>query len=104
MKIEELTNNEKRKEFLEKYTEWDLWLYVPEVSEWYYKYPLPDGSMIIVKETEHTKGDNWWKKEERGGYYVTTEYYLMEGDWKRFADCKKSNTQVVDYLRVMRGR
>nr|DAZ65986.1 MAG TPA: hypothetical protein [Caudoviricetes sp.] len=103
MKIEELTNNEKRKEFLEKYTEWDLWLDVPAVSERYYKYLLPDGSMIIVKETEHTKGDDWWKKEERGGYYVTTEYYLLAGDWKRFSDCKKSKTQVVDYLREMRG-
>lgn len=44
----------------------------------------------MIKETEHTKGDDWWKKEERGGYYVTTEYYLLKGNWKRFADCKQS--------------
>lgn len=72
---------------------------MPDVSERYYEYPLPDGSMIVIKETEHTKGDAWWKKEERGGYYVTTEYYLLKGNWKRFADCKQSKTQIIEYLK-----
>lgn len=99
MELKELTNNQKRKEFLEDYTGWDIWLDVPDVSERYYKYPLPDESMIVIKETEHTKGNDWWKKEERGGYYVTTEYYLLEGNWKRFADCKQSKTQIIEYLR-----
>ena len=99
MTLNELTNNQKRKEFLDKYTGWNLWLAVPEVSEKYYSYPLPDNTMIIVKETERAKGDDWWKKDERGGYYVTTEYYLLEGDWKRFADCKKSMTQIIEHER-----
>ena len=99
MQLKELTNNQKRKEFLEDYTGWNLWLYVPQVSEKYYLYPLPDNTMIVDKETEHTKGNDWWKVEERGGYYVTTEYYLLEGDWGRFADCKKSKTQIVEHLR-----
>ena len=42
MQLKELTNNQKRKEFLEDYTGWNLWLYVPQVSEKYYLYPLPD--------------------------------------------------------------
>lgn len=85
------------------YTGWNLWLIVSEVSEKYYSYPLPDNSMIVVKETEHTKGDSWWKEDDRGGYYVTTEYYLLEGDWERFADCKKSKTQIIEHLReIMR--
>ena len=97
MKLKDLTNNQKRKEFLEDYTGWNLWLAVPQVSEKYYN------SMIVVKETEHTKGDDWWKKEERGGYYVTTEYYLLEGAWERFADCKKSKTQIVEHLREVKA-
>ena len=64
MELKELTNNQKRKEFLEDYTGWDIWLDVPDVSERYYEYPLPDGSMIVIKETEHTKGDDWWKCQE----------------------------------------
>ena len=99
MKLSELTNNQKRRDFLEDYSSWNLWLNVPEVNEKYYSYPLPGNTMIIAKETEHTKGDDWWKKEERGGYYVTTEYYLLEDDWERFADCKKSMTQIIDHLR-----
>ena len=99
MKLSDLTNNQKRKEFLKDYTGWNLLLAVPQVSEKYYSYLLPDNTMIVVKETEHTKGDDWWKEEERGGYYVTTEYYLLEGDWERFADCKKSITQIIDHLR-----
>lgn len=57
MQLKELTNNQKRKEFLEDYTGWNLWLYVPQVSEKYYLYPLPDNTMIVAKETEHTKGN-----------------------------------------------
>lgn len=99
MKLSDLTNNQKRREFLKDYTGWDFLLDVPIVSEKYYSYPLPDNTIIVVKETEHTKGDDWWKKDECGGYYVTTEYYLLESDWKRFADCKKSMTQIIEHLR-----
>ena len=51
MELKDLTNNQKRRDFLEDYTGWNLWLVVPEVSEKYYSYPLPDNTMIIVKET-----------------------------------------------------
>lgn len=103
-KLSDLTNNQKRREFLEDYTGWDSLFKVPIVSEKYYSYPLPDNTIIVAKETEHTKGDDWWKKDERGGYYVTTEYYLLEGDWKRFADCKKSKTQIIEHLREIKIR
>lgn len=103
MKLSELTNNQKRKEFLDSYTGWNLWLDAPEVSEKYYSYPLPDNTTIIVKEAEHTKGDDWWKKDERGGYYVTTQYYLLKGDSERFADCQKSMTQIIDHLRGLKS-
>lgn len=104
MKLSDLTNSQKRRDFLEDYTGWDFLLDVPIVSEKYYSYPLPDNTIIVAKETEHTKGDDWWKKDERGGYYVTTEYYLLEGDWKRFADCKKSKTQIIEHLREIKIR
>ena len=29
-------------------------------------------------------------------------YYLLEGDWKRFADCKKSMTQIIEHLKEVR--
>lgn len=103
MKLSESTNNRKRREFLDSYIGWNLWLDVPEVSEKYYSYPLPDNTTIIVKETEHTKGDSWWKEDERGGYYVTTEYYLLEDYKERFADCKKSMTQIIDHLRGLKS-
>ncbi len=38
MELKELTNNQKRKEFLEDYTGWDIWLDVPDVSERYYEF------------------------------------------------------------------
>ena len=51
MQLKDLTNNQRRKEFLEDYTGWKLWLVVPEVNEKYYSYSLPDNSMIIATET-----------------------------------------------------
>ena len=58
MKLSDLTNNQKRRDFLEDYTVWDFLLEVPIVSEKYSSYPLPDNTIIVVKETEHTKGDD----------------------------------------------
>ena len=52
--------------------------------------------MIVIKETEHTKGDDWWKKEEtRRDITLQRNIYLLKGNWKRFADCKQSKTQII---------
>ena len=103
MKLSELTNNQKRRDFLGDYPSWNLWLNVPEVREKYYSYPLPDNTTIIVKETEHTKDISLWNEDERDGYYVTIEYYLLEDYKERFADCKKSMTQIIDHLRGLKS-
>lgn len=38
MKLSDLTNNQKRRDFLEDYTGWDFLLEVPIVSEKYYSH------------------------------------------------------------------
>lgn len=62
----------------------------------YYADPNNMGFTLVIDKGRKDKDG---KKEERGGYYVTTEYYLLKGNWKRFADCKQSKTQIIEYLR-----
>lgn len=45
-----LKNNEQRKKFLETYETWPVWFEVPQASEIYYRFDLPDGSSIVVCE------------------------------------------------------
>lgn len=101
--LKELTNNEKREQFLDSYKDWELWIQVFELDEKYYRYILPTFAQVVVKEIEHRHAKDYWIEEKRGEKYVTTEYYLIEDTRNCFADCKSSKSQIIEYLRKHRN-
>jgi len=44
------SNDKKRREFLETYKDWGVWLTTPELELVYYRYQLSDGTIIIAME------------------------------------------------------
>jgi hypothetical protein len=46
-------NTDKRREFIRNYSEWGVWLTVPELGLTCYKYDLPDGGRILAMEYQH---------------------------------------------------
>ena len=96
-----LKNNEMRRNFIEDYTKWPVWFAVPETSETYYRYNLPDGSSIIVCSYKtYQKWKEQYTDEEPDT--IRERYYLLTKDDKYLNDCNTSMTVLIDHLRSLR--
>lgn len=99
-----LKNNEQRKEFIDGYQAWPVWIETKETGEKYYKHDLPDGNSFVVKVYYHRCFDftiNTGNIEERyhdgwGG----EEYYLLK-EGKHFRDCLTNRSWLVQHLKEM---
>lgn len=85
-----LKNKEEREAFLNDYQKWPVWCRNTYTEETFYRYDLPDGSAIIVKEYPYTS----WKGESEG-----KEKYLLKPDTKHFADGKTNITALIEHLK-----
>jgi len=67
-------NNDKRQAFLKAYKEWGVWFTTPELDLTFYRYQLPDKTVIIAMEHKYQTYINYKEgyKWEDGGirYYV----------------------------------
>ena len=102
MELKELTNNQKRKEWLESYRNWPVWFAVKEADETYYRYDLPDGCSIVVKEYKQWRDpESWYVQEVMNGdsVAINKSYFLLTPDYHFLADCKSSETQIINHLR-----
>lgn len=95
--LPQLKNNDQRKKFLETYETWPIWFEVPQASEVYHRFDLPDGSSIVVCEYHHYCE---WKK--RYGENPETTYhkeYLLRPGYKYLHDCEANQTALVEHLK-----
>ena len=111
MELKELTNNQKRKEWLESYRDWPVWFTVKEAEETYYRYDLSDGYSVVVKEYKqwydpeswYVQEESWYVQEIRNGapVVINKSYFILTPDYHFLADCKSSETQIINHLRFM---
>lgn len=98
-----LKNNDQRKAFLENYQTWPIWFQVPEASETYHRYNLPDGSSIVICEYLYYAE---WKKRYNNESPDTagTREYLLKPGYHYLQDCKTNTSALVEHLKnVMKG-
>ena len=93
-----LKNNDQRKEFLNKYQAWPVWFEVPEASEVYYRFDLPDGSSIVI--CEYRMWLSWKERysDENPDSTGIREYLLRPG-YHYLEDCKTNTTALVEHLK-----
>ncbi len=105
-----LKNNDQRKEFIDNYTNWPLWIDQTLTGERYYRYDFNDIVAIVVKVScRHA-----WKdyKPSKSCEYGCEEYYLLgissnygqstmfEIDCgKTFYECSTNKSALVDFLK-----
>lgn len=99
--LPDLKNNDQRKEFLDGYASWPIWLESKETGERYYRYDL-QGAAFVVKVYYHQVFDaaieaKRWEDRFRPGW-GSEEYYLIE-EGKYFKDCQTNRSCLVDYLK-----
>lgn len=92
-----LKNEKERKKFLKGYQEWPVWFQVPQASEVYYRYDLPDGYSIVVCEYRYYL--EWMEKEVTGDpEQVGIRIYLLTPGYKYLYNCRSNETAVLKHL------
>lgn len=97
-----LKNNDQRKEFIDNYMNWPLWLETKETGERYYRYEFDNGTAFVVKVYYHrcfdyaAVTDNF--EDRYSNRYGSEEYYLLI-DGKFFKDCLTNKTALVEHLK-----
>lgn len=89
-----MKNMTQREEFINSYKSWNIWCRNECTEETFYRYDLPDGYAIVVKNYPYYIE---WTKEES----ETEEYYLLDSGYRHFADCKTNMTVLKEHLKNM---
>lgn len=72
-----LKNNDQRKAFLDNYQTWPVWFEVPEASEVYHRFDLPDGSSIVI--CRYNIYYEWKEKyTDESPHGIATREYLLK--------------------------
>lgn len=89
-----MKNMTQREDFINSYKSWNIWCKNECTEETFYRYDLPDGYAIVVKNYPYYI--EWDKKE-----CETEEYYLLSPRYHHFAECGTNMTQLKEYLKNM---
>lgn len=106
-----LKNNDQRKDFIDSYTSWPIWIDQKETGEKYYRYNLTDKIAMVVKVSWKHSWGNY--KESKDYEYGAEQYYLLgieyewhngkntykENETRTFYECNTNKSALVDYLR-----
>ena len=96
--MEILKNNEQRKAFLKTFREWPVWFEVPQAEQIYYRLDLEDESSIVICEQKiRMEWKAQYTKEDPEG--TTTTPYLLIPGYHHLADCRTSETVLVEHLK-----
>lgn len=93
-----LKNNDQRKKFLENYQTWPVWFTVPEASEVYHRFNLPDGSSIVI--CEYHMWVEWKEKySDENPDSIGKREYLLKPGYRYLQDCHTNSTALVEHLK-----
>ena len=88
-----LKNQKERKDWLENYKAWGVWLDVPQVSKKYYRYDFINGASLIVEENREYY--NYGKSTIK----TFVRYGIIDKDCPEFADGKVGGASgVVEWM------
>lgn len=105
-----LKNNDQRKEFIDNYKSWPLWIDQQLTGEKFYRYDFDNGESIVIKASLHHP---WGSNNGKYGYkeeaeYGREEYYLIRTDVDgygpknpTFMECRTNMSALVDYLKEL---
>ena len=105
-----LRNNDQRKDFIDAYATWPIWIDIKETGERYYRYDLTDKVAMVVKVSLRHARINYERTDDIS--YGAEQYYLLgvsanygaktiftEDDTWTFFECNGSKSVLVDYLK-----
>lgn len=99
-----LRNNDQRKEWLENFRSWPVWFKVPEASEVYYRYDLPDGSSLVICEYHYWA--DWVERYARNETPDRTgeREYLLKPEYHYLHNCQSNRSALIDKLKEIQKK
>lgn len=99
-----LRNNEQRKEFIDNFFDWKIWIDQQQTSERYYRYDFDNGVSFVIRVSmihawesgKYSKISSWGNAE----YFiigVDDKYY--KGVIKTFKESSSNKSAMIDYLK-----
>lgn len=92
-----LKNMEERENFVLGFKEWNIWCQNELTEEIYYRYDLPDGAAIVIRNYPIYLE---WKKEEIEG----EDLFLLKSGYKHFRNCETNMTDIKNYLKDLQKK
>ena len=98
-----LKNNEQRKDFIDGYTNWPVWIEQPLTGERYYRYEFENGTAFVVRVYFHKCFDitssysQKWEDRYKDDWGAE-EYYIVTAG-KHFKDCLTNKSQMIEFLK-----
>ena len=89
-----LKNEKARKEWLDNFRSWGVWLAVPEVDKTFYRYNFVNGFALIV-EVGMQYPDSWSTRKDP---YEFVRYSMIDDEHKKFNSWGDSYTAVIQWL------
>lgn len=89
------SNDGKRREFLKTYQDWEQWLIVPELDFVFFRYEMPNGTIILA--LEHKVRD--WSDHNVRQFKTDTSFFVLDANDPFWPDSKKSKWSVADLLK-----
>lgn len=100
-----MRNNDQRKEFLNAFHDWPVWFKVPEASEVYYRYDLPDRTALVICEYKYYAE---WMEGYRYGdgspEKTGTREYLLTPGYHYLADRKSNRSLMIEKLKEIQKK
>ena len=96
-----LKNMEQREQFVLGYQTWPIWCRNELTEETYYRYDLPDGSAIVVREFPYY---GYWAYKKGGTMNIGKTLFLLKEGIKAFKDGETNMTALKEHLKdVQKG-
>lgn len=105
-----LKNKKQREEFLNNYRNWELWKEIPELDLKFYRYRLPNGTVIIATEyacmkfADYRNGHFEYEKSTSVRYHLIlseADKYKIEHSntaYKYYNPSGDSISSIIQYL------
>ncbi len=88
-----LKNEKARREWLNNYRSWGVWLEVPQVDKTFYRYDFANGAALIVEE-----GFEYWSFSSTPGAKERVAYAIIDDLHPKFNSHGISYTDVITWL------
>jgi len=94
--VQAWSNDDKRKQFIEAYKDWGVYETVSKLDLAYYRYEMPDGTIIYAME--HNQKTYDYQNGTKEGWKTGVSYYIQKkGD--RFMPSPSSIWAVADLMK-----